>query len=68
LAEKLGLSYVNRIDELRTKAAALREQGLTWEAVGRDLEISESLARYHVRKLASQKEQQEQKVAQASCP
>src|SRR5258705_10724599 len=54
LAEKLGVNYVSRSDELGTKAAALREKGLTWEEVGRELEISESLARYHVRRLASQ--------------
>jgi biotin operon repressor len=58
LAEKLGVSYISRADELGAKAAALREKGLTWEEVGRELKISEALARYHVRKLASQKEQQ----------
>jgi hypothetical protein len=39
LAHKLGLNYTTKSDHLAAHAAALREQGLTWKEVARELGI-----------------------------
>jgi DNA-binding NarL/FixJ family response regulator len=50
LAEKLGLRYVSRGDEVRSKAAELRERGLTWKEVAREMGMTPRGVRAHLGK------------------
>jgi DNA-binding CsgD family transcriptional regulator len=42
LAEKLGVPFVTKGDEIRKKVAELREKGLKWREVAREMGVSET--------------------------
>jgi DNA-binding NarL/FixJ family response regulator len=54
LARKLGLPYASKADQLRIRAIELREKGLLWKEVARELGIAEWMARYYGRKVKTQ--------------
>ena len=51
LAEKLGVRYVSRGDEVRSMAGELRERGLTWNEVAREIGMTARGVRGHLRKV-----------------
>jgi len=50
LAEKLGVRYVSRGDEVRSKARELRERGLNWTEVAREIGMTARRVRGHLGK------------------
>jgi hypothetical protein len=58
LAEKLGVRYASRGDEIRSKVAELRERGLTWREVGRAMGMKWNTVAKHGGKPRSRKAQQ----------
>jgi hypothetical protein len=54
LAEQLGLKYLSRADQLRIRVAELREKGLTWKEIVREMGASERTARRYGEKKANE--------------
>src|SRR5204863_9724561 len=50
LAQKLGLPFATKSDHLKTQAAALRQQGLTWKEIASEMGLAAETARNYGRK------------------